>query len=213
MGIGKRSANNCRRPKRDDELFAHVKGLRRYAISRVGDPADADDLVQETLKRALVYARDGARIENLRAYLFTVLRNVRTDGILRRRRSVPTVPIAESALQVASPARQLTHVECRELVRAIRRLPAEQREAIALVALEGLTYQHAAKVVGVPVGTIMSRLFRGREQLRRLMSEETQADDRSSLARGATCAAPSAIVTVGAPGGRWRRDRARRSRR
>ncbi|HJS32931.1 MAG TPA: RNA polymerase sigma factor [Alphaproteobacteria bacterium] len=176
MGNLRRAAKNGRQ-KRDNELFTHVKGLRRYAMARVGDPADADDLVQETLKRALTYARDGARIENLRAYLFAVLRNVRTDGLLRQQRSVPTVPIAESALQVASPARQITHVECRELVAALRRLPDEQREAISLVALEGLSYQRAAEIAGVPVGTIMSRLFRGREQLRQLMSDEASADE------------------------------------
>jgi len=181
MSLPRRNASIGRRPKRDDELFAHAKGLRRYAMARVEDPADADDLVQETLRRALTYARDGARIENVRAYLFAVLRNVRADGISREQRSVPTVPIAESALQVASPARQLIHVECQELVQAVRRLPDEQREAILLVALEGLTYQRAAEILGVPVGTIMSRLFRGREQLRQLMSDEFPADkDRSS---------------------------------
>ncbi len=89
-------------------------------------------------------------------------------------------PIAESALHVASRARQVIHNECQEPVQAMRRSPDERRTAILLVALEGLTCQRAAEIRGVPIGTIMSRLFRGREQLRQLVSDDFPTDEDQS---------------------------------
>ena len=164
------------------ELQNHVRGLRRYAMTLTGDPSDADELVQETLRRALTYADGGSRIRDLRAYLFTILHNVRVNNVTRSNKAGHFVSLSDSALQVASPPSQEAHVQCRELGEALYRLSDEQREVILLVALEGLSYQGAADVLGVPVGTVMSRLNRGRQALRSMLGE-TQEHARSARSR------------------------------
>ncbi len=153
----------------DDELYAHIDSLRRYAKSLVGNTPDADDLVQEALKRALTYGRNGTRIRDLRAYLFTVLHNVRTDQLTRQTRLSPTVSLAEIPFDLPYPASQHRHVELIDLARALRHLPQSQRQLLLLVGVEGLSYQDAAAMLEIPVGTVMSRLSRARRELRRLM--------------------------------------------
>lgn len=152
-----------------DELHTYIKSLRRYAMALSRNPDEADDLVQECLKRALVYLKDGREIRDLRAYLFTILHNVHADEMTRRRKAGTQVPIEDTPGVLAYPAPQHDQLACRELPRALEQLPPEQREALVLVGLEEMTYRDAAGVLGVPVGTVMSRLSRGREALRRLM--------------------------------------------
>jgi RNA polymerase sigma-70 factor (ECF subfamily) len=170
------------------ELEDHIRALRRYAHALVGGSAHADDIVQETLKRALHYLRDGKEILNLRAYLFTMLHHVHIDHIKREKRAGELLPIDEE-MQLAVPPPQLGYLQCREVAAAIRALPDEQREVLLLVALEGMSYQDATEILGVPIGTIMSRLNRARKAVAdRLGMDRLGMDrldgDESPQARG-----------------------------
>lgn len=147
------------------ELEDHIRALRRYARVLVGTAADADDIVQETLKRALTYLHDGKEIRNLRSYLLTMLHHVRIDYAKRQGRGGEPLPLDEELLMTA-PAPQPEQIACREVADAVQRLPDEQREVLLLVGLEGMTYQHAAEILGVPIGTVMSRLNRGRNAIK-----------------------------------------------
>jgi RNA polymerase sigma-70 factor (ECF subfamily) len=159
-------------PERDDsELEEHIRALRRYARALIGNRADADDLVQETLKRALTYLSDGREIRNPRAYLLTMLHHVRVDHAKRVARNNDQSPLDELTMPSVAPV-QLLRLECRDLAAAIDALPIEQREVLLLVCLEGLSYQETADLVGTPIGTVMSRLSRARTALRHALSAE-----------------------------------------
>ncbi len=151
-----------------DELVVHVTALRRYALLLVGDPSEADDLVQEALTKVLVQTRAWKPVRDLRAYLFATLHNVFIDGHRRRSRMPTDVSIEAIVGRVSTPASQIDRLEVRDLVRALGKLPDEQREVVLLIGFEGMSYREAARVLGVPIGTIMSRLSRGREALRHM---------------------------------------------
>jgi RNA polymerase sigma-70 factor (ECF subfamily) len=146
------------------ELEEHIRSLRRFAHALVGNASDADDLVQETLKRAVTYLQDGREIDNLRYYLLTLLHNARMDG-LRRQARHPEVFDEEATLNLSQPAAQLDHLLYREVTEYIAELPEEQREVLLLVGLEGMSYKDSAEILGVPIGTIMSRLSSARSAL------------------------------------------------
>jgi RNA polymerase sigma-70 factor, ECF subfamily len=151
-----------------DRLALHVTGLRRYAFALTGGQQEAEDLVQETLVRAIAAAPSFRAGGNLRAWLFSIMHNAFVSGV--RRRSPPTVELDEDAWAVAEPPAQLIHLELRDVISALARLPEAQRAALSLIALEDFSYQEAAKVLGIPLGTLMSRLARGRETLRQVMN-------------------------------------------
>lgn len=168
----------CTPPRRrsiDEEVLDHVSGLRRYALLLIGDPDDADDLVQECLVRVIAQTRSWNGVKDVRAYLFTTLHNVFVDGHRRRRTRRAEVPIETVIADLLAPPRQQDWVELRDLVAALQLLPKEQREVVLLVGLEGMSYLEAANVLQVPVGTVMSRLSRGREALRRLTTHGSTA--------------------------------------
>ena len=147
-------------------LIALIPRLRRYARALVGERAAADDLVQDTLERAwskLHLYREGT---DLRAWLFTVMHNVHVNQVRAAR---PTVALEEGMPELAQRAVQGDVLLVRDLERAIAALPAAQREVLLLVALEDLSYDEAARVLGIPIGTVMSRLARAREKVRALM--------------------------------------------
>ena len=148
------------------EIAAHIPRLRRYARALAGDSHRADDLVQDTLERALVKFRLWRRGSDMRAWLFTIMHNVFINQ-LKSRREFALDDALEAGLQSAP---QSDALELRDLDAALRKLPAEQREVLLLVGLEQLSYVEASKVLDVPVGTVMSRLSRGRERLRTLVS-------------------------------------------
>jgi RNA polymerase sigma-70 factor, ECF subfamily len=158
-----------------DAILGHVAGLRRYALLLVGDASDADDLVQECLLKVIAQARAWRPVRDLRAYLFTTLHNVFVDGHRRRRVRAAEVPVETVLGDLVAPPTQTAWLEVRELAVALRKLPAEQREVVLLVGFEGMSYLEAADVLGVPIGTVMSRLSRGREALRRLTSHGTNS--------------------------------------
>lgn len=128
--------------------------------------------------RALVYLDGDRRIDNLRAYLFTVLHNVRIDAFKKESRAGRSVPIEETAL-VSDAASQADRVACHEAVRAMRRLSEEHRQVLLLVGVEGMSYREAADILGLPVGTVMSRLNRARAALRGILA----MDDERPLER------------------------------
>ncbi|PIW26837.1 MAG: hypothetical protein COW30_12720 [Rhodospirillales bacterium CG15_BIG_FIL_POST_REV_8_21_14_020_66_15] len=156
-----------------EALHANIKSLRRYALALTRNAEDADDLVQECLKRALTYIHSNHEIRNMRSYLFTILNNVYMDELARLRRRGQPVDIEDVADSVASPPNQMPRLGCRDLSNALDRIPEEQKQVLLLIGLEGMSYRAAAHTLGVPIGTVMSRLSRGREQLRRLMYGRT----------------------------------------
>jgi len=141
-----------------------------------GDATEADDLVQETLKRVLTYSRNGKEIRNLRAYLFRALHNVRADAAVQGARFRLSVSLDDTPLEIPCAAVQDSRVEFNEVAEALKKLPEQQREVVLLVGLEGLSYRGAAEVLGVPIGTVMSRLNRARQALRHLMADVEQTD-------------------------------------
>jgi RNA polymerase sigma-70 factor (ECF subfamily) len=148
----------------------HLPALRRYARALTGDPWAADDLVQDTLERACVNWRLWLAGTDLRAWLFTVMHNLFVSQLRQDHRRVDLVQAAdldELALSVEAP--QSASGTAMDLQRCLLRLPPEQREVLLLVTLEDMSYAEVAKVVGVPTGTVMSRLSRARERMRSLM--------------------------------------------
>jgi RNA polymerase sigma-70 factor (ECF subfamily) len=148
------------------EIVAHIPRLRRYARALAGDSHRADDLVQDTLERALAKFHLWRRGSDLRAWLFTVMHNVFINQ-LKARREVTLDDALEDGLQSAPRSDPL---ELRDLDAALGRLPPEQREVLLLVGLEQLSYAEVSKALGIPIGTVMSRLSRGRERLRVVIS-------------------------------------------
>jgi len=149
------------------DLLAEIPRLRRYARALTGDRTRADDLVQDTLERALGRWRLW-RPGNLRAWLMTIMHNLFVNEL----RANTLVEYRDDAALPEHPVRsaQTDSLELRDLERALQSLPAEQREVLLLVGLEELAYEEVARIVGVPIGTVMSRLSRARSRLRSLMS-------------------------------------------
>ncbi|WP_186197219.1 RNA polymerase sigma factor [Burkholderia gladioli] len=156
-----------------DELIDHVPRLRRYARALIHNRELADDLVQDTLERALRHTEQFQAGTDLRAWLFTIMHNVfanqaRRPGARAEHVSMDDEALPEAALAVSSGATR--SLEVRDLDYALQRLPVDQRQVVLLVGLEELSYAEVALALGIPVGTVMSRLSRGRERLRALMS-------------------------------------------
>lgn len=152
---------------RKDTIAAEIPRLRRYARALVGNESEADDLVQDTLERALSRSHLWRPSDSPRRWLFTILHNLHIDG----RRGLARRPTADELDEtIADPAaRPEDGVTTCEVNAALQRLPLEQRQAVLLVGLEGLSYAEAATVLNVPIGTVMSRLARGRDKLRLLL--------------------------------------------
>ena len=152
-----------------DALIAQqIPRLRRYARALTGDRSAADDLVQDTLERALSRFHLWRRGSDLRAWLFTIMHNIYVNQVRSRARyrneALETEPDAE-VLRRRDP----DWLELRDLASALTRVPDEQRAVLLLVGLEQFTYEEAARILEIPVGTVMSRLSRGRERLRALL--------------------------------------------
>ena len=151
-----------------------IPRLRRYARALTGDALLADDLVQDTLERALVKRHLWRQGSDLRAWMFTIMHNVFVNQI-RARAADAAVALDAEAYDVAARSSPLDLLEVGDIDAAIRRLPGEQREVLLLVALEQLSYGETAQALGIPLGTVMSRLYRARERLRTLLSGEAAA--------------------------------------
>ncbi|HWS13015.1 MAG TPA: sigma-70 family RNA polymerase sigma factor [Rhodocyclaceae bacterium] len=151
-----------------DQIVAEIPRLRRYARALTGDAARADDLVQDTIERALSRWSLWRSGTNLRAWMFAIMHNLFVNQIKSAQRIeyVGDDPLPD----LASRATQSDALEVRDLAGALQRLSPEQREVLLLVGLEELSYEQAAKALGIPIGTVMSRLSRARERLRALLA-------------------------------------------
>jgi len=158
------------------DIEAEIPRLRRYARALTRDIAVADDLVQDCLTRALGKLHLWQEGSDLRAWLFTILHNQYVNYIRRAVREGATVGLNENEPLLRRPPQQSKRLELRDLERAITKLPEEQRTVILLVGLEGMRYEEVAAILDVPVGTIRSRLSRGREALRRLTGAAPDAE-------------------------------------
>jgi RNA polymerase sigma-70 factor, ECF subfamily len=172
------------------DIEAEIPRLRRYARALTRDIVVADDLVQDCLTRALGKLHLWQEGSDLRAWLFTILHNQYVNHIRRAVREGATVGLNENEPLLRRAPQQSKRLELRDLERAIAKLPGEQRVVILLVGLEGMRYEEVAAILDVPVGTIRSRLSRGREALRRLTSAapdaeaEPMTDEAKTPARG-----------------------------
>ena len=178
-------------------IEAHIPGLRRFARALLrGDREGADDLVQDCLERALSRWHLRRAEGDLRGWLYTILYNRFLSDLQRRKRRGPHETLTEAA-EAELPlvgGGQVEALEHRDLLRAFARLPEEQRSVLVLVGVEDLSYDEAARVLAVPIGTVMSRLSRGRERLRQFLSGDANggaanrgdASGRAAGGRGAT---------------------------
>jgi RNA polymerase sigma-70 factor, ECF subfamily len=166
-------------------IEAHIPGLRRFACALLrGDRQGADDLVQDCLERAVSRWHLRRTEGDVRGWLYTILYNLFVSEKHRqRRRGVPDalLEVAEAELPGVEGGQDWA-LEHRDLLRAFASLPEEQRSVVLLIGVEDLSYEQAARVLGVPIGTVMSRLSRGRERLRRYMNGDVNGDQRRSNA-------------------------------
>jgi len=151
------------------DLIEQLPRLRRYARALTGDVNRADDLVQDTLERALAKLDLWQPGSDLRAWLFTLMHNLFVNQIRIRR---PQETVMEDALEVPVSGGQMEALAARDIHAALAQLPEEQREVLLLVGLEQFGYAEAAQVLGVPTGTVMSRLSRARERMRQMLAGE-----------------------------------------
>lgn len=152
-----------------EDFSAHLPRLRRYARALTGDRFLADDLVQDTLERALAKFALWRNSGRLEAWLQTVMHNVFANQIRARAARPSMSEFDELAQEPAIRAAQNDRLEVADLATALDRLPPEQREVLLLVTLEELSYEETARILDIPLGTVMSRLSRARDRLRRLL--------------------------------------------
>jgi len=151
-----------------------IPRLRRYARALTGERSAADDLVQDTLERAWTKLHLWRSGSDLRAWLFTIMHNVHVNQV-RSRAATPTLPLDDDMPDAPVRDTQADMLEVRDIDAALRRLPVEQREVLLLVALEHLSYQETADTLGIPIGTVMSRLARARDRLRIMLGADSSA--------------------------------------
>jgi RNA polymerase sigma-70 factor (ECF subfamily) len=164
----------------EDAIVALIPRLRRYARALVGDADRADDLVQDCLARAWGRLGRWRRGSDLRAWLFTIAHNLHANECRRAARAPDWVALDDCGdLAGSSSAGVEAAVVLRDLQGALAALPVEQREVLLLVSLEGMRYEEVAAILAVPVGTVMSRLHRARERLRRHLAGERPRGLRS----------------------------------
>ena len=144
-----------------------IPRLRRYARALTRSVDRADDLVQETVLRAIAKAHLWQASTDIRAWLFTIMHNQYVNMVRRATREGATVDIEQMSSSLVATTDPTASRQLHELERALAGLPEEQREVILLVGLEGMSYEAAAQILSVPVGTVRSRLSRGRDALRR----------------------------------------------
>jgi RNA polymerase sigma-70 factor (ECF subfamily) len=175
-------------PSWRDEVVGLIPALRAFAWSLSHNGSDADDLVQDTLVKAWTNREKFEPGTNLRAWLFTILRNTYYSAILRRRREVRD-ETGEYAGALRTPPTQEWSIAMRALQAALQKLPAEHREALILVGAAGLSYEEVAEICGCALGTIKSRVNRARARLLKIMDAEDATDvmalDTMAVAAGA----------------------------
>ncbi len=161
-----------------------IPALRRYARALLRNQDEADDLVQDCLERAVSRWHQRRGDGNARTWLFTILHNLAVNRMRTRVRRGGHVTLEDAdPAALSDDAGQEHALHHRDILAALDRLPDEQRQLLLLIALEGVSYAEAADIIGAPVGTVMSRLSRGRERLRLLLAGEATAPARPALRR------------------------------
>mgnify|MGYP003626947455 CR=1 FL=1 len=158
---------------RERQIIDQIPHLRRYARALVRDSDAADDLVQECLARAMGRLHAWQPTGTMRSWLFTILHNLYVNQLRRDGRAPDIHSDSDGVERETVPGDHDAGLAVRDITAALATLPEEQRSIILLIGLEGLTYAEAATVTDVPVGTVMSRLARGRERLREIMAFDT----------------------------------------
>jgi RNA polymerase sigma-70 factor (ECF subfamily) len=152
-----------------EDIITYIPHLRRYAWALTGNHASAEDLVQDTLERAWTRMALWRPNSDIRAWLFTIMHNLYVNQIKAAARGHQRKVIKDELDVSVSPS-AANRLELRDLYKALQQLSHEHREVVLLIGLEQLSYEQAAKVLRIPIGTVMSRLSRGREQLRLMMN-------------------------------------------
>ena len=165
-----------------DLVEQEIPRLRRYARALTHATDRADDLVQDTLVRALDKIHLWEPGTDIRAWLFTIMHHQYVNTVRREARERATVDIEHVSPTLAATTDPTARRQLFELDRALAHLPGEQREVVLLVGLEGMAYESVAQILGVPVGTVRSRLSRGRERLRELMGRDREPQSAISAA-------------------------------
>jgi len=185
-----------------DDLVAAIPNMRAFAISLCGNRDRADDLVQEALVKAWKHLDSFEVGTNLKAWLFTILRNAYFSELRKTKREVADID-GLIAGRVAVPAEQHAHLDLKDLASALSELPPDQREALILVGAEGFSYEDAAGIAECAVGTVKSRVNRARAKLAELMSapdeaaspppenEKAENSSKKKSARAARLASPT----------------------
>lgn len=150
------------------DLVQHIPRLRRYARALTRDAVQADDLVQDTLERALRKLDLWRPESDLRAWLFTMMHNLFVNRV---RAAAPAESSLDEAMDTPVAGGQMSALGLRDIAAGLADLPDDQREVILLVGLEQFGYAEAAQILGVPLGTVMSRLSRGRERMRQRLAD------------------------------------------
>lgn len=166
-------------PDFHDLVEGEIPRLRRYARALTRSTDRADDLVQDTLVRAIAKAHLWQPGSDIRAWLFTIMHNQHVNGVRRAMRDEATVDIEQLSSSLVATTDPTGSRQLRELERTLGCLPDEQRAVILLVGLEGMSYEAAAEILSVPIGTVRSRLSRGRDALRRMMDLPDESDRAS----------------------------------
>ena len=174
--IQERSASTGSQPSIQSGLLAAIPSLRAFAMALTNDLSRADDLVQETILRAWQNQDRFEPGSNLGAWLFTILRNLFYSHLRRMKREVAD-PDGSYAAQLRTAPDQEAGVVVKDMWRALGELPPDQREALLLVGAEGMSYDEAARICGVAVGTIKSRVNRARRRL----AEHLEIEDAREL--------------------------------
>ena len=164
-------------------LEKEIPRLRRYARALTHDVFRADDLVQDTLVRAIAQEHRWQHSSNLHAWLFTIMHNQNVNGVRRRVREGIAVEFDDKRPFPTAATDPTGRLALRDLDRALARISGEQRRVILLIGLEETSYEEAATIFDVPVGTIRSRVFRGREALRKLMDRRPKSEAASRVAK------------------------------
>lgn len=158
-----------------DELLTTIPSLRAFAISLSGKRDRADDLVQETLTKAWKHQASFMPGTNLKAWLYAILRNEFYSQMRKKGREVEDVD-GNFSSQLAVHAEQQGHLDLADMRLALAKLPADQREALLLIGASGLSYEEAAEICGVAIGTIKSRVNRARRKLSELLQVEGEKE-------------------------------------
>lgn len=155
------------------DIAAMLPRLRRFARALTGHAADADDIVQIAVERALTRTDQFQASTRLDSWLFSIVRNAWIDEARARTRRAKMFAPAELGERIGNDGEADMHarLDAKDVWTAMAALPEEQREAVALVCIEGLAYCEAAAALGVPIGTLTSRLARGREALQRMLGD------------------------------------------